>query len=63
MKLWYDSRLWYLVLACLFLFGLVNIIIGLDVYFGVITVGIVFVVAFKLIEKYIKRWRGSEEVT
>jgi cell division protein FtsW (lipid II flippase) len=58
MKLWYDNRFLGILLWCLlFLFGLVIIANGFDVYNGIIIVGVVLIIAFKLFEKYIKRWR------
>jgi len=64
MKLWHDNRFWgFLFFVCLFLFGLVMIVIGFDVYGGVIIVGFVLFLVFELFKKYIKRWRGSEELS
>jgi len=62
MKLWFDNRFWYLVLGCLFLLGLVFIVTGFDIYNGVIIVGVVLIIAFKLFEKFIKRWQEGKEI-
>jgi len=62
MKLWFDNRFWYLVLGCLFLLGLVFIVTGFDIYNGVIIVGVVLIIAFKLFEKFIKRMVGVRKL-
>jgi hypothetical protein len=55
MKLWFNDRFLYLVLVCLLIVGLIIIITGFDIYGGVIIVGSVLVIVFKLFEKYIRR--------
>jgi len=62
MKLSDDNRFWYLVLASLFLFGIISIVIGFDIYNGIIIVGFVLIVTIKLFEKYIKERLEGKKV-